>query len=422
MPGAISRADAEAIREGARRVLAGNVKRGHDNRFKTDYAYVCPARGDYPWQWFWDSCFHAVALCHLDAAMAKGELRTLLQAQHADGFIPHIVHWGARLNAYAPSYLQSKLSLRPRGSALMQPPVLGQAALRVYERTGDKEFLDAVLPGVKRYYLWLHDRRDPDADGLISVISPYETGMDHLPAYDAALGAKRPSRLELQLRDRLLDLGNLVMGRNYNLDTIFRRDKFNVEDVLVNCVYAQGLRAVARLCRHAGDEASGESFTRMAGRTEGAVLAKCYDAKAGAFWGLSGKSERPLRVMTISSLMPLLLGTLDKTRATEIVERHVTNAQEFWLEYPAPSVAASEREFRPSAQFLIWRGPAWINMNWLLWQGLRLHGFDEIADRIAERSAALVLQSGFREFYNPHTGEGYGAKDFGWSTLVVDML
>ena len=32
-----------------------------------------------------------------------------------------------------------------------------------------------------------------------------------------------------------------------------------------------------------------------------------------------------------------------------------------------------------------------------------------------------MLKSGFREYYHPDSGAGYGARDFGWSTLVVDM-
>ena len=29
--------------------------------------------------------------------------------------------------------------------------------------------------------------------------------------------------------------------------------------------------------------------------------------------------------------------------------------------------------------------------------------------------------SGFREYYHPYTGEGLGARDFGWTTLILDM-
>jgi hypothetical protein len=34
----------------------------------------------------------------------------------------------------------------------------------------------------------------------------------------------------------------------------------------------------------------------------------------------------------------------------------------------------------------------------------------------------MVAGSGFREFFNPLTGEGYGAHSFGWSTLVLDLF
>ena len=61
-------------------------------------------------------------------------------------------------------------------------------------------------------------------------------------------------------------------------------------------------------------------------------------------------------------------------------------------------------------------------MNWLIVRGLRQHGYREQADAIVASSAELVLRSGFREFYNPLTGEGYGARNFGWSTLVLDLI
>ena len=41
---------------------------------------------------------------------------------------------------------------------------------------------------------------------------------------------------------------------------------------------------------------------------------------------------------------------------------------------------------------------------------------------IVEKSVELVSKNGFREFFNPFSGEGYGAHNFSWSTLVVDMI
>ena len=90
-----------------------------------------------------------------------------------------------------------------------------------------------------------------------------------------------------------------------------------------------------------------------------------------------------------------------------------------------PSVARDERAFRADDRVdgvtRIWRGTTWINTNWFLVRGLRQHGFTDLADGIRARSVELVNAHGFRESYNPLSGEPLGATEFGWSTLVVDM-
>jgi len=34
----------------------------------------------------------------------------------------------------------------------------------------------------------------------------------------------------------------------------------------------------------------------------------------------------------------------------------------------------------------------------------------------------MQARGGIRELYNPFTGEGYGATDFGWSCLSLDLI
>ena len=45
-----------------------------------------------------------------------------------------------------------------------------------------------------------------------------------------------------------------------------------------------------------------------------------------------------------------------------------------------------------------------------------------MAQVIEDASLELVERSGFREHYNPHTGEGHGAQGFAWSGLALEML
>lgn len=59
---------------------------------------------------------------------------------------------------------------------------------------------------------------------------------------------------------------------------------------------------------------------------------------------------------------------------------------------------------------------------WLLVPPLRRLGYDAEADRIMSSCVELVERHGFREYYNPITGEGLAARRFGWSTLLVDLL
>jgi glycogen debranching enzyme len=71
---------------------------------------------------------------------------------------------------------------------------------------------------------------------------------------------------------------------------------------------------------------------------------------------------------------------------------------------------------------LLWRGPTWVNTNWLVARGLRRKGRADLARLIEDASLALVDQSGFREYYNPLTGAGYGSRNHAWSALALDML
>ena len=48
--------------------------------------------------------------------------------------------------------------------------------------------------------------------------------------------------------------------------------------------------------------------------------------------------------------------------------------------------------------------------------------FLEEASLLAERSLSLVEESGFYEYFNPLTGQGYGPDQQSWTTLVLDML
>ena len=54
--------------------------------------------------------------------------------------------------------------------------------------SGDKLFVYELLPKVVQYHDWLAQNRDFDGDGLITIISPFELGIDWKPSFDDLLG------------------------------------------------------------------------------------------------------------------------------------------------------------------------------------------------------------------------------------------
>ena len=404
------------LEERAGKILLTNLRRGVADWNGKEFSFVVPSLTGYPFQWFWDSCFHAIALTHLDKEQAKAELTTLMSGALPNGFMPHIIFWEMDKQ---PDFLNRNIvgMTSPYYSATIQPPILAYAVERVFDATGDTAFRDAALPVLTAYYRWLRINRDPDDDGLIAVIQPEEAGTDCSPKYDEALGLEELSNQGfIAALRRVYAAYEPMRGDDRR---ILAADIFHFEDVLVNAIYAFGLRSLARLL---GDAPEAEEFRREADKTRDALLTKCWDEEAGAFFDLCGVAETPVKVVTISSLMPLILDDLPRPIVERLVEQWITNPEHFWLPYPLPSVPASDPKFMPgNPRGFIWRGPSWVNTNWFLSHALRRHGYPELANTIKAKTHEAVEMSGFREYYQPYTGEGLGSRDFGWTTLILDF-
>ncbi|MBI4422631.1 MAG: hypothetical protein HY554_02825 [Elusimicrobia bacterium] len=408
----------------ARRVLAGNRRTGVSGWDGRRYDFVCPSPTHYPFQWLWDSAFHAIALLHVDPELSKRELRCLLQGLQPDGFMPHMILWEKDAHPKALAEYLIRMA-HPYFTATTQPPVLARAVERVYEATGDLAFVREALPQALRLFRWLREHRDPDGDGLIAIIQPDESGLDASPKFDRLMRiVARPHSETAPSLVRGMRRLFEAYGDGRNHRALCALDAFVWEDVMVNAIYADGLGCLARLARAAGRPApEADALDAEAGRVLASLLAKCWDERAGAFWDLAGASEERERVLTFSSLFPLILPGLEPGVARRLIDDHLLNPREFWLDFPIPSVAATEPAFEADYRSrAIWRGPSWLNVNWYLYHGLRAHGRPEAASTLARRTFEMVRRGGIREFFNPRTAEGYGAVDFGWTCLVLDLL
>ena len=219
--------DRHALEDGARCILLGNLRQGRAEWNGKEYTFVCPSLRGYPFQWFWDSCFHAIALIHLDVELAKAELTTLLNTALPSGFMPHLTFWEIeKRDDFLSRNLVGRTS--PYYSSTIQPPILAYAVERVYQATGDEDFLNDALPTLKSYYRWLRENRDPDGDGLLSILQPEESGVDCSPKYDEDLHLEELTNQGFirELR-KLYEAYEPMRGDDLR---ILKADLFNVDD------------------------------------------------------------------------------------------------------------------------------------------------------------------------------------------------
>ena len=383
---------------------------------------VRPWRVRYPHQWFWDSCAHAIVLSHIDLKLAKAEIEALLYAQREDGFIAHMIwnrakmHWLDRLagRIYPSRYT----------SPYLQPPLLAEAVEAIYTKEGNGQFVSAVLPFLKIYYHYLDRTRNRSHDGLLEIIISYESGKDRSPEYDEVYGTSKLWPLPI------MRPVNIQRKLDWDIELILAHNNFRVKDLLFNCVYAQNLMALSRLCLAAGD-GEAELFHSRARTTEASILSKMYHAESGLFYSLDARSgqERQIKVITVSALLPLMLDSISQPQVDRLVGNHLTNPAEFWVNYPVPAEPLSSPRRK---KLQIWRGQqTWVYTNWLIVKGLRKQAqrfpeqrlnYNSIAETIIDRTCQLVEQEGFREYYDSGTGKGCRAYNFGWSALVLDMV
>ena len=375
----------------AERVLRGNWQEGE--RAGTRYSYTQPSPNRYPWQWYWDSCFAAIVWRRFDPARARAELESLLAAQRPDGFIGHTVFWD-RPVALPRLLFYNVASRSAFQTETIQPPLLAWA-WRI--AVGDP----AAEPRIAAQIDWLAANRDLEGDGLLWILQPDESGLDASPKFEPVWGWRSNGRIGFPL----------LVRRNRRLGFDARRLRERAHpllcETLVNTLWSLSLQALGRPSATA------------------ALIERLWDERRGLFVDEAQPGAIRPTPVTWASLAPLALPDLPEQIGRRLVEEHLLSEREFLTPVGPPSVAACEPSYEPDGGRgpirRYWRGPTWVNSAWMVWLGMRRLGYEEEAQRLADGLIAAVEREDLREYYDPRSGRGLGAKDFAWSALIAEL-
>ncbi|MCK5427521.1 MAG: DUF547 domain-containing protein, partial [Thermodesulfovibrionia bacterium] len=155
--------------------------------------------------------------------------------------------------------------------------------------------------------------------------------------------------------------------------------------------------------------------------TAHSIQEKLYHDEHGIFDAYDISEGGLLELETASGFMPLFGGAASKEQAARIYE--YLNSRSFCALHQGncftiPSYDTQKEGFKRENY---WRGPVWININWMLLQGLRRYGYIQKADSLALDILQLPIRFGFYEYFDSFDGRGYGSKNFSWTaSLFID--
>jgi alpha,alpha-trehalase len=348
--------------------------------------YVVPG-GRFNEMYGWDSYFIQLGL------LRDGDID--LARDMADNFVYEIQRYGRILNANRSYYLTRS-----------QPPFLTQMLLGVYRKTNDRQWLEAALPAVERYYrFWTSEPHLTPETGLSRY---FDLGDGPAPESVSAErngnGLSHYDSVKLYFRSHKIadyDVGEYYDARRDLLTQLFykgdrsmresgfdpsdRFGKFNIDvihydPVCLNSllyVMEQQTAEIERILGHADEAGVWEKrVAERAGRVNGLL----WDEQAGLYFDYEFVHHRRRNYPFATTFFPLWAGIASREQAAAVARNLPLFEKPGGLQ---TSTNASGNQ---------WDAPfAWAPLQFVAVEGLRRYGYHTEADRISREFLSMVL-------------------------------
>ena len=369
--------------DGARAVL--------DAGWRPDVGYTVPNAGVYPFQWLWDSCFHAVAWAVLgEGERARRELTHLFRTQSPLGFVPHVDY------EHDPAH-HAGFWGREGHSSITQPPMFGHAVAELARRG---VAVDTLLEPASRGLRFLLRSRHR-VDGLVALCHPWESGADDCPRWDHWCPGGWDPRRWYDQKGRIV--ASVVTGTDGS-------PVANPSFVVGGCGFTA---LVAFNARELGALTGDDELLDQAAELATALDAR-WDPRLRTWVDTGDGAADSGRVRTLDALLPVLVS--DRPEAVGAAFAEMLDPVALGGPYGPAGVDRREPSF---AARTYWRGPAWPQLTYLVWVAALRRGRAEDARRLGAMLVDGALTSGWAEYWDATDGTGLGAAPQSWSALAA---
>ena len=408
----------------AKEVLKNNRRSG----------YTLPTNNElYPAQWNWDSAFIALGYSYFNLEYAIIELEKLISGQWDDGMIPHIL-FHDNDESYFPNHKTWDCGNKIPSSGITQPPIIATIIKKIVDQNklnqSQLKRVETIIKKLKKYLDWFFNYRDTNKIGLVSIIHPWESGLDNSPIWDSSLDkVKIEKNLKYERRDLnvsrssnrplkkdydgYITLLNQFKKDKYNPSKIVNDSMFNVIDIGFNSILIRATKDLVEVAKKFNLDFT--DLKNKISRSEESLI-KFYKDEEHSFFSYDFKNHNLIKVDAISNYFVLFANLRNEDINNKIINKlKKYNSQN---EYFFTTVNPKDKTFEETRY---WRGPVWINSNWIVYQGL-LDKDKNFSNLIKNKTLELLENKKFHEYYNYKTGDCLGANNFSWSAaLYLDL-
>ena len=329
----------------------------------------------------WDTFFGALMLYAEYPEFAKLNIKAILDEMTEDGMIPN-----------------------SDTSHHSQPPVGGLVIGEIFTMGGDTELLREVYPYLLRWNTWYYENRLAEDGYLCWGTGSYGKGKEDL------FGAKCESGMDNSpiFDDAVYDeASGLCMMADVGLMGLFIKD----------------CRELIRFSELLGYPDDAKKLKERLNTVQNALLT-LWNEEDGIFENLDLCTRKFCRRLSPFNFFCIFSPSLSEEQRRSVIEKHLLNEEEFWGEYPLPSI--SKKDFAFSEQHY-WRGRIWAPLTALVYLALKDSGAYREASLLAERSEKLLTgswgtQRRVYENYGATNGRGDSARQsdafYHWGALL----
>jgi len=410
-------------------------------------AFTKPAPHLYPHQWNWDSGFIALGYSHFDIDKAQAELRHLFEGQWKNGMLPQIrfkkEEGGSKYFPGPDFWKTGSAEAAPNvasTSGITMPAVHGFILWHIFTNVTDKgamiPFMKEMFPNIKRLHQYLYQYRDPKNEGLPYIRHPWSSGTDNSPVWDRVLSAidikkfdlPTYERKDLQNKkaashrptdddyDRYVYLVDLFRRHNYDEAALQEQCPFQVQDPLFIGILNYSNECMIKIAEVIGEDPA--PFENWYYSTNQGLNSKLWNRDSGRYDAYDLFNETVLENFSCNSYIPLLCGAPEAFESQALVDNLFDLKIKNTDHYLCPSFDLDQPGSNPEKY---WRGPVWININWMLYLGLLRYDFHKEAEILRDNSIELIDKFGFHEYFDARKNiqeNGYGTDNFSWSAAL----